>query len=101
MTERTITQNELRASLANLGIHFNGINEIIEAAFPPLFTPKKGEIICVSKDKDFSFCGFRIFSRMNGNNGYDCFSDAAGSVTQNIIPWSYAKPQTPTQKGEG
>jgi hypothetical protein len=100
MTERTITESQLEKLLKDSKQETYWRYKVMEAAFPPIFKPKEGEVICVSEYKDFRFCSFRVFSRMNVNNGYDCFSDAAGSVAPNIIPWSYAKPQTPTQKGE-
>jgi hypothetical protein len=102
MTERTITQNELRDSLENLGIvSDDGINDIIEAAFPPIFKPKKGQIIVVSDFRDFSNSKIRMFSHMNVNSGkYECFMGGDLDET-NTNTWIHAKPQTPTQKGEG
>jgi hypothetical protein len=99
MTERTIKKDELRTSLANLGIHFNGINEIIEAAFPPIFEPKEGEAILASQYADFSDCRIRIFCYINDYDQYVCFHGGRtkGSDT---VGFTYAKPQTPTQKGE-
>ena len=94
MNERTITKHELRASLANLGIHFNGINEIIEAAFPPLFTPKKGEVIWV-RDGENERWVLRTFACLF-NGKYKCEADNL----RKGFDWSQAKPQTPTQKRE-
>jgi hypothetical protein len=99
MTERTIKKDELRTSLANLGITFNGINEIIEAAFPPIFKPKEGEAIIVSNYADFSHSRVRVFDCMNDDSQYECFDHGRTGGT-NTASWGYAKPQTPTQKGE-
>jgi hypothetical protein len=94
MTERTIKKDELRNSLANLGIHFNGINEIIEAAFPPIFKPKEGEVIWV-RYNDRSPWELRIFKYMK-NSVYCCEEH---NHNKNFY-WSQVKPLTPTQKGE-
>jgi hypothetical protein len=100
MTERTIKKDELRTSLENLGIvSDDGINDIIEAAFPPIFKPKKGQVIWVSDSDNFTETftdvQFRKFSHMDINGRYVC-----NSYSNKLIPWMYAKPQTPTQKGE-
>jgi hypothetical protein len=72
----------------------------MEAAFPPLFTPKKGEVIVVSDFWDFANSKVRVFSHMNVNNAkYECFNDGC-VILNNTITWVFAKPQTPTQKGE-
>jgi hypothetical protein len=96
MTERKIKKDELRTSLANLGIHFDGINEIIEAAFPPIFKPKKGEVIWSSIANVDSRYRLRVFSHIEDNE-YACF-DNGGENTSS--PYPYAKPQTPRNKGE-
>jgi hypothetical protein len=94
MTERTIKKDELRTSLANLGITFNGINEIIEAAFPPIFKPKEGEAIWTSTfGKQYRL---KVFTYMD-NGKYVCFDDGDEDMS---CHYTYAKPQTPTQKGE-
>jgi hypothetical protein len=101
MTERTINQAGLKEVLEEIGHTIPRVNEIIDAAFPPLFTPKKGEIIVVSDFKDFANSKVRVFSHMNVNRGkYECFSGGCVEA-QDTITWVYAKPQTPTQKGEG
>jgi hypothetical protein len=94
MTERTIKKDELRTSLANLGITFNGINEIIEAAFPPIFKPKEGEIIWVRYNDRLPW-ELRIFNYMH-HSAYCCEENNHNKK----FYWSQAKPQTPTQKGE-
>jgi hypothetical protein len=94
MTERTIKKDELRTSLANLGITFNGINEIIEAAFPPIFKPKKGEAVWASTfGKQYRL---KVFIHME-NGKYVCFDDSDEDVS---CHYSCAKPLTPRQKGE-
>jgi hypothetical protein len=99
MTERTIKKDELRASLANLGITFNGINEIIEAAFPPIFKPKEGEAIVVSQHESFKNPKIRVFCYINDDNEYVCFMNGSVENTTTVC-FMYARPQTPTQKGE-
>jgi hypothetical protein len=103
MTERTIKQDELKAVLEEIGHIIPRVNEIMNAAFPPLFTPKEGQWICVSDFSDFSKSKARVFSHMNVNNGkYECFCNGDLDETNtNTITYVYAKPQTPTQKGEG
>jgi hypothetical protein len=99
MTERTIKKDELRTSLANLGIHFNGINEIIEAAFPPIFKPKEGEAIVVSHLKSFKNPKIRVFCYINDDDEYVCFMNGSVEKTTTVA-FEYAKPQTPRNKGE-
>jgi hypothetical protein len=95
MTERTIKKDELRNSLANLGITFKGINEIIEAAFPPIFKPKEGEVIWASLFGGDSY-RLRVFRQMD-NGEYVCVD---GSKEGKCCHYSCAKPQTPRNKGE-
>jgi hypothetical protein len=96
--ERTITKHELSAVLLAIDIKVSAMKDVMDAAFPPPFTPKKGEAIQVSDFKDFSNIKVRVFSHMNDDTGtYECVSDGA---VNNTITWLFAKPQTPTQKGE-
>jgi hypothetical protein len=99
MTERTINQAELKAVLDAISTIGHPIfNTIMGNAFPPLFIPKEGEIVRTSEYEDFRNCRVRVFSHININNWYECFCDA--HITGSTVPWKYAKPQTPTQKGE-
>jgi hypothetical protein len=92
--ERTITKHELSAVLLAIDIKVSAMKDVMDAAFPPPFTPKKGEIIWTSVLGD-SYT-LRVFSNM-GNGEYVCFED---SHEENRFYYKYAKPQTPTQKGE-
>jgi hypothetical protein len=97
MTERTINEQELKWVLANPDIEqwSGGIirKYIMNAAFPPLFTPKKGEIIWVRDNVEHPWV-LRTLDHMD-NGEYWCKNEAG-----KWHDWSYAKPQTPTQKGE-
>jgi hypothetical protein len=101
MSERTITESQLEGILSTvklLGTHVG--NTVKTMAFPPLFVPKGGEVIVVSDFKDFENAKVRVFSHINVHNGkYECFSDGFLEL-DNTVPWIFAKPQTPTQKGE-
>ena len=95
MTERTITEEELRATLnTTFDITRTTYKNIINSAFPPIFKPKEGEIVIASNLVDFSGLIFLEFSHMNKLDGYMC--NYQGSLREFL----YAKPQTPTQKGE-
>ena len=94
MTERTITEAGLKAVLEEIGHTIPRVNRIIEEAFPPIFKPKEGEIVIASNLVDFSGLIFLEFSHMNKLDGYVC--NYQGSLREFL----YAKPQTPTQKGE-
>jgi hypothetical protein len=92
--ERTITKHELSAVLLAIDIKVSAMKEIMEAAFPPSFTPKEGEVIWVRDGEDERWV-LRIF--ISKNDYYCCEAD-------NMLKWfdwRQAKPQTPTQKGEG
>jgi hypothetical protein len=104
MTERTVTMQKLRAILTREDrISTPIFTDIMAAAFPIPFTPKKGEIIQVSDFKDFANLKVRVFSHMDADMGtYECFGDGCYVGTaNNTITWLFAQPQTPTQKGEG
>jgi hypothetical protein len=101
MTERTINEAELKAVLEEIGHTIPRVNRIIEEAFPPIFKPKEGEIIVVSDFRDFSNSQIRVFSHMHLNNGrYECFFGDFDETDTDTNAWIFAKPQTPTQKGE-
>jgi hypothetical protein len=95
MTERTIKQDDLKAVLEEIGHTIPRVNEIMEAAFPPSFTPKEGEVILASDDEDFPVHLFVEFAYMNKLNNYVCHHKGG------IRAFSYAYPQTRTHKGEG
>mgnify|MGYP003658006625 CR=1 FL=1 len=100
MSERTITEAELKSTLdTTFDITRTTYKNIMDAAFPPIFKPKEGEIIVVSQLKDFSSSRIGIFCHINDYDEYVCFSEGRtkGSAT---VGFRYAKPQTPTQKGE-
>jgi hypothetical protein len=101
MTERTITKEQLKTAIVKVPcINVTAFHAVIDAAFPPLFTPKKGEIIVVSDFKDFENSKIRMFSHMNVNSGrYECFMGGDLDETDTNT-WIFVKPQTPTQKGE-
>jgi hypothetical protein len=94
MTERTINIAELTMALSEAqGITDSAYNEIMNAAFPPPFTPKKGEAIWTSiYGNKYSL---RVFIRMDSGK-YVCFDN---SDEDNTYSYTYVKPQTPTQKG--
>jgi hypothetical protein len=95
MTERTINEAELRAILdSTFDITETIFTDITDAAFPPLFAPKKGEIIWVRGGEDGRWV-LRVFVAMS-HGYYRCEVD---SIIK-WFDWSQAKPQTPTQKGE-
>jgi hypothetical protein len=103
MTERTITEADLHAVLTAVASHnMCHFKDVMNAAFPPPFTPKEGEIIQVSDYKDFSNIKVRVFSHIDDDTGtYECFGNGCCVGTaNNTIAWLVAKPQTPTQKGE-
>jgi hypothetical protein len=97
MTERTITETELKEALSTTALIIGcpTYNDIVKAAFPIPFTPKEGEIIWVRGGEDERWV-LRIFiSAVSGY--YRCEVD---SIIK-WFDWRQAKPQTPTQKGEG
>jgi hypothetical protein len=93
MTERTITQEKLKAVLEEIGHTIPRVNRIIEEAFPPIFKPKEGEIVLAGNDKGLPIALIVEFSHMHNKN-YVCYH---GITLRTFL---YAKPQTPTQKGE-
>jgi hypothetical protein len=97
MTERTITKEELDKVLSNYDICT--YRKIMDRAFPPIFKPKEGEGIIVSNNADFRDPKIRIFCYINDYDEYVCFIE--GNVEKTTtVSFKYAKPQTPTQKGE-
>jgi hypothetical protein len=94
MTERTIKKDDLKAVLEEIGHTIPRVNEIMNAAFPPPFTPKEGEIIWV-RDGEAESWVLRIF--ISEVSGYYC-CEADNKLKW--FDWRQAKPQTPTQKGE-
>jgi hypothetical protein len=96
MTERTINEAELKAILdSTFDITETIFTDITDAAFPPLFTPKEGEAIWVRDGEDERWV-LRIFNRLF-NGKYNCEADNL----RKRFNWSQAKPQTPTERGEG
>ena len=96
MSERTITKEELEAVMADQqGLSHAIFHAVIDAAFPPVFDPKKGVVMQVSDTGDFLDNQFRKFSHMDVHGRYIC-----NGFSNKLIPWIYAKPLTPTQKGE-
>jgi hypothetical protein len=93
MTERTITETEAVELLLKSKHDTYWGSDIIETLFPPLFTPKKGEIIWVRNNVEHPWV-LRTLDHMD-NGEYWCKNEAG-----KWHDWSYAKPQTPTQKGE-
>jgi hypothetical protein len=95
MTERTITMQKLRAILTREDrINTPIFTDIMTAAFPIPFTPKEGEAIWTSIfGNEYSL---RVFIRMDSGK-YVCFDNSDESYNYS---YAYAKPQTPTQKGE-
>jgi hypothetical protein len=95
MTERTITEEELRTAIASTeGINCTLFYTVMDAAFPPIFEPKKGEVVWASTfGKQYRL---KVFIHMD-NGKYVCFDDSDEDMS---CHYSYAKPQTPTQKGE-
>jgi hypothetical protein len=93
--ERTITKHELSAVLLAIDIKVSAMKDVMDAAFPPMFKPKEGEVILASNDEDFPVHLFVEFAHMNKLNNYVCHHQGG------IRAFSYAHPQTPTQKGEG
>jgi hypothetical protein len=101
MTERTITEAELKKVLSTVSLLNTVVGEAIQQrAFPPLFTPKEGEAIVVSQHERFKNSKIRVFCYINDDNEYVCFMNGSVESTTTVC-YTYAKPQTPTQKGEG
>jgi hypothetical protein len=100
MTERTITKEQLEAALSKTtNISCLAFHAVIAHAFPPIFKPKEGEAIIVSLHADFRNPKIRIFCYINDDDEYVCFIE--GNVEKTTtVGFDYAKPQTPTQKGE-
>jgi hypothetical protein len=100
MSERTINEEKLKsilthASITNLPI----FGVILEMAFPPIFKPKEGEAIVVSQHESFKNPKIRVFCYINDDSEYVCFMNGSVENTTTVC-FMYAKPQTPTQKGE-
>jgi hypothetical protein len=102
MSERTITEAEFKTAMKKLHlINPSIMHAVMETVFPPIFKPKEGEIIVVSDFRDFSNSQIRVFSHMHLNNGrYECFFGDFDETDTDTNAWIFAKPQTPTQKGE-
>jgi hypothetical protein len=95
MTERTITEDQLKEALLTVGLLNTVVGDALQQkAFPPPFTPKKGEAIWAS-DYGNQY-RLRVFSHMD-EGAYVCFEN---SNEDNTYSYTFAKPQTPTQKGE-
>jgi hypothetical protein len=92
--EKTITKHELSAVLLAIDIKVSAMKDVMDAAFPPPFTPKEGEIIWV-RDGEAESWVLRIF--ISDVSGYYC-CEADNKLKW--FDWRQAKPQTPTQKGE-
>jgi hypothetical protein len=96
MTERTITEAELKKVLSKLSLLNTVVGTTIQQiAFPPLFTFKEGEVIWVRGGETGRWV-LRVFVAMS-HGYYRCEVDSSIKW----FDWSQAKPQTPTQKGEG
>jgi hypothetical protein len=96
MTERTITEQELKNILIiSIGIDYAAFNTVLNKAFPPIFKPKEGEAIWASLFGGDHY-RLRVFSHMS-NGEYVCFDNSDEDVS---CHYSYAKPQTPRNKGE-
>jgi hypothetical protein len=96
MTERTITMQKLRAILTREDrINTPIFIDVMNAAFPIPFTPKKGEIIWVRNNDQVQWIP-RVFKAIE-NEKYKCYAVIGNTETS----WSLAKPQTPTERGEG
>jgi hypothetical protein len=95
MTERTITEQELREAIAELtSLSDSTFYDLVKVAFPPIFKPKEGEAIWASTlGKRYKLT---VFIHME-NGKYVCFDDSDEDTS---YFYTYAKPQTPTQKGE-
>jgi hypothetical protein len=95
MTERTITEEELKTAIASVQVvNCTIFHAVIDAAFPPIFKPKEGEALWTSVLGN-SY-GLKVFSHMD-NGEYVCFED---NHEDDRFCYNYAKPQTPKQKGE-
>ena len=101
MSERTITEAELKSTLdTTFDITRTTYKNIMDAAFPPIFKPKKGVAIIASDNADFSNSKIRIFCYINDpDREYVCFCDGH-TEEYTTVGFRYAKPLTPTQKGE-
>jgi hypothetical protein len=90
-----ITEEDLMAVLTKAGQLNNfSFTAIMDAAFPFVFKPKKGEIIWGSiMGKTYTPV---LFSYMD-NGEYVCFEN---DTDDEPFIYQYAKPQTPKQKGE-
>ena len=93
MTERTITKEELEAVMADQqGLSHAIFHAVVEAAFPPIFKAKDGEVIWV-RNHDAATWVLKVFIGIykglyRVENG------------EWFLDWNQAKPLTPTQKGE-
>jgi predicted DNA-binding transcriptional regulator AlpA len=95
MTERTITEKELREAIAELtSLSDSTFYDLVKVAFPPIFKPKKGEAIWASVFGNQY--GLKVFRHMD-NGEYVCFENTDENVS---CIYKYAKPQTPRNKGE-
>jgi hypothetical protein len=95
MTERTITEQELREAIAELtSLSDSTFYDLVKVAFPPIFKPKEGEVILASDNEDFPVHLFVEFAHMNELNSYVCHHQGK------LRTFSYAAKQTPTHKGE-
>jgi hypothetical protein len=92
--ERTITKHELSAVLLAIDIKVSAMKDVMDAAFPPPYTPKEGEAIWVrrSEHHQWELIGFHS---MDGEK-YCC----TWSNGEKGLRYPFAKPQTPTEKGE-
>jgi hypothetical protein len=102
MSERTITEAGLKDVLSTTALIIGcpTYNSIIKKAFPPIFEPKKGVAIIASDNADFSNSKIRIFCYINDpDREYVCFCDGH-TEEYTTVGFRYAKPLTPTQKGE-
>jgi hypothetical protein len=97
MKQRTVTQQEVKAALVRLGnTRSTTASNILSELFPPLFNPKKGEVIWVSR---FYHDGYnlKVFSHMAEGGKYACYTT---EDADRVRAWGHARPQTPTQRGE-
>jgi hypothetical protein len=95
MIERTITKEQLIDILEDAILHHTTTDFILEKVFPPMFKPKEEEVICTSDTEDFKDHSFNSFGHFDSIGMYVC-----NSCSGQLLPRKYARPLTPTQKGE-
>jgi hypothetical protein len=99
MTKKSITEEELKAALANIhAVDSIFFRAVVKAAFPPKFKAQHNQVISVSNTEgDFSDSIFRKFMHME-NGRYQCLGNSHLHEGK-YYRWAFARALTEVELG--